>query len=181
MRLPKPLALMPPLLQRRLDLPNASGSAVALRRLPWSGCLQACSTAVLDSPVCRVHKFESFRSALRTGICQRQIEVGAFVSGAEATISVLPPISFTPQQGTLHRVTSARAKLMPSVAADQPHLGALDLCSVLAKNGKRTSTISQDTFVELWATQKWPATRGDEVAERHVAHGSVRHIDALDE
>jgi hypothetical protein len=73
-------------------------------------CLQAGSTAELGSLVGRVHEFESCRSALRTGICHRQIDVGAFVSGADATIDVLPPISFASQQGTLHRATNARCE-----------------------------------------------------------------------
>jgi hypothetical protein len=66
-------------------------------------CALASPTAELDQLVCRVHKFESFRAALRTGFSQRQIEVAAFVSGAGATICTLLPIGFAFQTGTLHR------------------------------------------------------------------------------
>jgi hypothetical protein len=64
-------------------------------------CLLASPTAELDQLVCRVHKFESFRAALRTGFSQRQIEVATFVTGASATLCTLLPISFAFQTGTL--------------------------------------------------------------------------------
>ena len=72
--------------------------------------LLAFPTADLDQLVCRVYQIESLRSALRTGIWQRQVEFSTFV---DVTIYVLPPISLASQRGTLHRITNARAKLVP--------------------------------------------------------------------
>jgi hypothetical protein len=110
--------------------------------------LLAFPTAQLAQLVCRVHKFESFRSALRTGICQRQIEVGAFVSGPDATIYVLPPISFESQPGTLHRAKNAACEAYALSRSRPPHIGRTGLCSVLAKNaqyfGKKRQTHVHD-------------------------------------
>jgi hypothetical protein len=47
-------------------------------------------TAYLDQLVCRVDKLESFRSALRTGICQGQVEVWGFVFDARTAGCGLP-------------------------------------------------------------------------------------------
>jgi hypothetical protein len=50
-------------------------------------------TAYLDQLVCRVYKLESLRSALRTGICQGQVEVWGFVFDARTAGCALPPRS----------------------------------------------------------------------------------------
>jgi hypothetical protein len=98
-------------LNRRIRQGNLS-SEIAWKSDP---CLLAFATADLDQLVYRVHKFESFRSAPRTEICQRQVEVWTLVFGAGATACGLRPIRFASELATFHRFTNASAKLMPSV------------------------------------------------------------------
>jgi hypothetical protein len=43
------------------------------------------------------------RSALLTGICQRQVEVWTFLFGPGATACGLPPIRFASEPATFHR------------------------------------------------------------------------------